>query len=111
VRDTFDTRKFDPWRQKTIYEYTRRDVPDTFEIPKLLADFFLKQIDIYGGASDATLQRLRYVRDAVFVRTWTTEQAARDAENRRAALSAGSTEDAVALQNFATDMRLEPFRQ
>jgi hypothetical protein len=110
-RDSFDTRKFDPWRQKTIYEYTRRDVPDTFEILKLLADFFLKQIDIYGGASDATLQRLRYVRDAVFVRTWTTEQAARDAENRRAALSAGSTEDAVALQNFATDMRLEPFRQ
>src|SRR5580704_1700301 len=108
--DSFDTRKFDPWRQKTIYEYTRRDVPDTFEIPKVLADFFLKQIDIYGGASDATLQRLRYVRDAVFVRTWTTEQAAHDAESRRAALSANSTEDALALRNFAADMRLEPYR-
>jgi hypothetical protein len=109
--DSFDTKKFDPWRQKTIYEYTRRDVPDKFEIPKVLADFFLKQIDIYGGASDATLQRLRYVRDAVFVRTWTTEQAARDAENRRAALPANSTEDALALKNFAVDMRLDPFRQ
>jgi hypothetical protein len=108
--DSFDTKKFDPWRQKTIYEYTRRDVPDTFEIPKPLADFFLKQIDTYGGASDTTLQRLRYVRDAVFVRTWTTEQAARDAENRRASLPPSSTEDAAALHNFAVDMRLEPLR-
>lgn len=108
--DSFDTKKFDPWHQKTIYEYTRRDVPDTFELPKPLADFFLKQIDIYGGASDATLQRLRYVRDAVFVRTWTTEHAARDAENRRASLPTGSTEDAAALQGFAADMRLEPLR-
>jgi hypothetical protein len=108
--DSFNTKKFDPWRQKTIYEYTRRDVPDTFEIPKPLADFFLKQINIYGGASDSTLQRLRYVRDAVFVRTWTTEQAARDAENRRASLPPGSAEDAAALQNFAADMRLESLR-
>jgi hypothetical protein len=108
--DSFDTRKFDPWRQKTIYEYTRRDVPYTFEIPGPLADFFLKQMDIYGGASDATLQRLRYVRDAVFLRTWTTEQAARDAENRRASLPFGSTEDAAALQDFAADLRLEPLR-
>jgi hypothetical protein len=108
--DSFDTKKFDPWRQKTIYEYTRRDVPDTFEIPEPLADFFLKQIDIYGGASDAPLQRLRYVRDAVFVRTWTTEQAARDAENRRASLPPSSKEDAAALQNFAADMRLESLR-
>ncbi len=109
--DSFDTRKFDPWRQKTIYEYTRRDVPDSFELPKPLADFFLKQIDTYAGASDATLQRLRYVRDAVFVRTWTTEQAARDAENRRTALPSNAKEDAFALKNFAADMRLEPYRQ
>jgi hypothetical protein len=108
--DSFDTKKFNPWRQKTIYEYTRRDVPDSFELPKPLVDFFLKQIDIYAGASDATLQRLRYVREAVFLRSWTTEQAARDAENRRAALPAGATEDASALHNFAADMRLEPVR-
>jgi hypothetical protein len=108
--DSFDTKKFNPWRQKTIYEYTRRDVPDTFELSKPLVDFFLKQIDIYAGASDATLQRLRYVRDAVFVKSWTTEQAARDAQSRRAALPAFATEDASALHNFAADMRLEPFR-
>jgi hypothetical protein len=108
--DSFDTKKFNPWRQKTIYEYTRRDVPDTFELPKALVDFFLKQIDTYAGASDVTLQRLRYVRDAVFVKSWTTEQAARDAQSRRAALPAGATEDAFALHNFAADMRLEPVR-
>jgi hypothetical protein len=109
--DSFDTKKFNPWRQKTIYEYTRRDVPDSFELPKPLVDFFLKQIDVYAGASDSTLQRLRYVRDAVFARTWTTEQAARDAESRRSALPAGASADARALQNFAADMRLEAFRQ
>jgi hypothetical protein len=108
--DSFDTKRFDPWRQKTIYEYTRRDVPDTFELPKSLVDFFLKQVDIYGGASDATLQRLRYVRDAIFVKTWTTEQAARHAQSGRAALAADATEDAAALQHFASDMHLEPLR-
>jgi hypothetical protein len=108
--DSFDTKKFNPWRQKTIYRYTRRDVADTFELPKPLVDFFLKQIDIYAGASDATLQRLRYVRDAVFVKSWTTEQAARDAQNRGAALPAGAIEDASALHNFAAAMRLEPGR-
>jgi hypothetical protein len=49
--DHFDTKKFDPWRQKTIY-----DVPDSFERPKPLADFFLGQLDKYAGATDTTLQ-------------------------------------------------------
>jgi hypothetical protein len=109
--DFFDTRKFDPWKQKTIYEYTRRDVPDSFVLPKPLADFFLRQIDKYGGASDATLQRLRYVRDAVFVGSWTTEQAAQDALQRRGSLLRTTPEDGAALQNFAEDMFLERFRQ
>jgi hypothetical protein len=56
------------------------------------------------------IQRPRYVRDAVFVTSWTTEQAARDAQIRRAALPADVTEDASALHNFAADMRLEPLR-
>jgi hypothetical protein len=109
--DAFDTQKFDPWKQKTIYEYTRRDVPDSFVLPKPLAAFFLKQMDIYAGASDATLQRLRYVRDAVFVGSWSTEQAAQDTLRRRASLSPISREDSSALQSFAEDMRLERYRQ
>ncbi len=105
--DSFDTKKFNPWHQKTIYEYTRRDVPDSFELPKPLADFFLQQVDDYAGASDTTLQRLRYVRDAVFAKAWTTEQAAHDADVRAASLAGGTKEDATALVRFASQMRLE----
>ncbi len=109
--DSFDTRKFDPWRQKTIYEYARRDVADSFELPRPLADFFLKQIDKYAGASDATLQRVRYVRDAVFVKTWTTVQAARDAQSRLAAGGSLTRGDKTALENFAADMEIAPFQR
>lgn len=111
--DSFDTHKFDPWKQRTIYEYTRRDVPDSFAIPKPLATFFLQQIDKYGGASDATLQHLRYIRDDVFVGSWTTNQAAQDALQRRSSLppSASASADASALQSFASDMSLAHYRQ
>lgn len=105
--DFFDTKKFDPWRQKTIYEYTRRDVPDSFELPKPLFDFFLAQVDKYAGASDITLQQLRYLREAVFLRNLTPEQAARAALKKRNSLPAGSPEDLAAFQTFAQDMRSE----
>jgi hypothetical protein len=103
--DFFDTKKFNPWHQKTIYEYVRRDVSDSFELPKALFEFFLQQVDKYAGASDVTLQQLRYLREGVFLRSWTPEQAAREALKRRSALGAGPTEDMAAFQNFAQDMR------
>lgn len=109
--DHFDTTKFDPWRQKTIYEYTRRDVPDSFQIPKPLFDFFLRQIDRYAGASDATLQQLRYFREGVFLGSWTPEAAAREALARRNALGSGPAEDLAAYWNFAEDMRSVPTYQ
>ena len=100
------TKKFDPWRQKVIYEYTRRDVPDSFEIPNGLFAFFLQQIDKYAGASDATLQLLRYYRESVFLRGWTPDAAAREALKVRSARSGSeSVENLAALQNFADDMR------
>ena len=34
VTDSFGTRKFNAWHQKTIFEYKRRDAPDSFELPK-----------------------------------------------------------------------------
>ena len=105
--DLFDTNKFNPWRQKTIYEYTRRDVPDSFELPKPLFNFFLQQVDKYAGASDVTLQKLRYLREGVFLRAWTPEQAAREALKRRSALGSAPVEDLAALQYFADDMRSE----
>jgi hypothetical protein len=104
--DYWGTKKFDPWIQKAIYEYVRRDVPDNFEIPKPLFDFFLQQADKYAGASDATLQLLRYYREAVFLRGWTPEEAANQAlKIRRGRRSSDPPENLAALQNFAEDMR------
>jgi hypothetical protein len=108
VTDSFDTRKFDPWRQKTIHEYVRADVPGTFLIPKPLFDFFLSQIDKYGGASESTLQQIRYLREGVFLHYWTPEAAAQNALQRRSELKNGPPEDLAAFQNFAQDMRSAP---
>jgi hypothetical protein len=99
--DRFGTRKFDPWKQRNIYEYTRRDAPDTLAIPQPLFDFFLSQMDKYGGASDATLQRLRYLRDAVLRKQLTRAQAASAA----LAMVPGSPEDGAAVRHFARDLK------
>lgn len=110
VHDSFGTRKFDPWHQKTIYEYKRRDVADSFELPKPLFDFFIQQIDKYAGASDSTLQEIRYLREGVFLKYWTAEAAAQDALNRKNDLGAGPAEDLAAFQDFAQDMRGQAHR-
>jgi hypothetical protein len=103
--DSFGTRKFNPWNQKTIFEYKRQDAPDSFEFPRPLFDLFLRQIDRYAGASDATLQQLRYLREGVFLKVWTPEAAAQDALRRRTDLHSGPAEDLAAFWNFAEDMR------
>jgi hypothetical protein len=105
VSDSFATKKFNPWHQKTIYEYKRRDVPDNFQLPKPLFDFFLQQIDKYAGASDSTLQQIRYLREGVFLKDWSAETAAIDALDRKKGPGSGLAEDPAAFQNFANDMR------
>lgn len=105
VADSFATRKFDPWRQRSIHEYVRSDVPGTFQIPKSLFDLFLIQIDKYGGASESTLQQIRYLREGVFLRFWSAEAAAQNAIQRKSELKNGPPEDLAAFQNFAQDMR------
>jgi hypothetical protein len=107
VNDSFATRKFNPWHQKTIFEYKRRDVPDNFELPQPLFDFFLQQIDKYAGASDSTLQQIRYLREGVFLKDWSAETAATDALDRKKGLGSGLAEDVAAFQNFTTDMRAQ----
>jgi hypothetical protein len=107
VNDSFATRKFNPWHQKTIFEYKRRDTPDNFELPKPLFDFFLQQIDKYAGASDSTLQQIRYLREGVFLKDWSPENAAADALDRKKALGSGPAEDIAAFQNFPNDMRAQ----
>ncbi len=103
--DSFGTRKFNAWHQKTIFEYKRHDAADSFELPKPLYDFFLSQIDKYAGATDSTLQELRYLREGVFLKSWTPEAAAQDALTRKTGLGIGPREDLSAFQNFAQDMR------
>jgi hypothetical protein len=110
VQDSFGTRKFNPWHQKTIYEYKRRDAPDNFELPRPLFDFFLRQVIQYAGASDSTLQEIRYLREGVFLKYWTAEAAAQDAMRRKNELGAGPAEDRAAFQNFAQDMRSAELR-
>jgi len=105
VTDSFGTRKFNAWHQETIFEYKRRDAPDSFELPKPLYDFFLQQIDKYAGASDSTLQQIRYLREGVFLKYWTAEEAARDALRRKNDLRSVPSEDQAAFQNFAKDMQ------
>jgi hypothetical protein len=103
--DTFDTRKFDAWQQKTIYEYTRRDVPDTFVLPKPLFDFFLRQLEKYAGASEPALQQIRNLRSAVFTGSRTPDQAAREARRIRVAYSS-SPDDLSAFSSFTADLSL-----
>ncbi len=105
VTDSFGTRKFDPWRQKTIFEYKRQDAADTFEFPEPLFELFVRQVDRYAGATDSTLQQLRYLREGVFLKSWTAEAAASDALRRRNDLHSGLAEDLAAFWNFAEDMR------
>jgi hypothetical protein len=106
--DYFDTTKFDPWRQKNIYEYTRRDVPDSFTLQPKLSEFFVQQVEKYAGASDSTVQQLRYLREAVLQKAWTPEQASQAASDVRARLATGVTEDSAVLDHFIRDMRTAP---
>lgn len=54
---------FDPWTQKTIYEYRRRDAKSSHRIDADLARFFVRQAAEHGGKSQAKLQRERNARD------------------------------------------------
>lgn len=61
--DSLGTKGFDPWSQKTIYEYRRRDVKGTHVIDGALARFFVAQARRYAGLPQLELQRLRNERD------------------------------------------------
>jgi hypothetical protein len=91
----------------TIYDYTRRDVSDSFELPKPLFVYFVSQLDKYAGASTEALQQIRNLRDAVFQNTLMPDAAAREALRRENAYSQ-SESDHAAFQSFATDMRAGP---
>ncbi len=81
--DTFGTDRFDPWRQRTINEYTRRDAATDLRLPPALLASFLRQAKRYAGATDGTLQRLRYLREAILQGRLSPEDAATRARRAR----------------------------
>jgi hypothetical protein len=62
--DSLGTTGFDPWSQRTIYEYRRRDVKGSHVIDAELARFFVEQARRHAGLPQLELQRLRNERDA-----------------------------------------------
>jgi hypothetical protein len=61
---TLGTQGFDPWKQKTIYTYRSKDVPDTFVLPGPLARFMVREALAGATRSTATAQRMRNARAA-----------------------------------------------
>jgi hypothetical protein len=64
TEDSLGTDGFNPWKQKTIYEYRRRDVDGDHRIDVALARFFVQQIAEHGRASQDDLQVARNLRAA-----------------------------------------------
>ena len=68
------TAEMDPWTQKTIYNYTRKDVADDFTIPGELAAFFQLQSRRYLSASESTLQLSRNLRGEALRQHWDVDE-------------------------------------
>jgi hypothetical protein len=60
--ESLGTDGFDPYRQKTIYAYGRRDVKPQHRIAAPLARFFVSQARTLGGSSQAQQQQRRNAR-------------------------------------------------
>jgi hypothetical protein len=103
--DMFGTKAFDPWRQTRIHPYGAVDAAPDFKLPAFLSDFFITQIESYLGASDSTLQRLRYLRESVFLNLQNPAQAARSALG--GVLGPPLPEDQAALSRFAAEMKAQ----
>lgn len=64
---TLGTDGFDPWTQKTIYEYRRRDVRGAHRVDADLARFLVEQVARHGAKSQSELQQERNDRDAALM--------------------------------------------
>jgi hypothetical protein len=70
---TIGTREFNPWRQKTIFDYRRQDAATKLELPGALASAFVMAVREHGSRPQAELQQLRNDKEA---RQWQMMQAA-----------------------------------
>ena len=62
---TLGTDQFNPYKQKRIYTYKRRDAKASTTIPAELARFFVEQTRRHATLSSAKLQELRNARSAL----------------------------------------------
>jgi len=53
------TKEFDPYKQKVIYNYSRKDILSNYKIPKNIATMMLNQAKKYGAESSIILQKRR----------------------------------------------------
>lgn len=56
---TLGTKEFDPYTQKTIYQYRRKDVESDYKIPANVAKMMLDQVEKYGAETSTVLQEKR----------------------------------------------------
>lgn len=56
---TFGTKQFDPYKQKVIYPYNRKDISLDHQIPKSMFTMMLNQARKYGSESSQVLQKRR----------------------------------------------------
>lgn len=66
--ESLGTEQFDPWTQKTIFDYRRKDVKASHRIDVELARFFVVQARRHAERSQVELQRLRNARDLAMSR-------------------------------------------
>ncbi len=102
--ETFDTRGFDPWTQKTIYTYTREDIAGSAELPGPLAHWFVAQVRAYAPASTETLQAIRNLREMRLAGLADRGDIERFVL-QRVDIGAGPAEDAAAWERFLAELR------
>jgi hypothetical protein len=61
---TLGTHQFNPWRQKTIFDYRRQDAKLSLELPGALASAFVLAVREHGPRPQAELQQLRNDKEA-----------------------------------------------
>lgn len=57
------TKRFDPWKQKNIFDYRRRDIAPDTRLPAPLARGLIRSVEQHGARSQADLQALRNQRE------------------------------------------------
>lgn len=60
------TKEFDPYKQKTIYQYRRKDIKNNHKIPEHVAKMMISQVEKYGAEPSSSLQGMRNQRSQKF---------------------------------------------